>query len=247
MSDRERDLLRSLRDLATRVGPALAPVGHLELLRSITDTARALLGAAACSIALLDEDQEHLVFEVASGIGAEEVRGQRVPVDRGIAGWVVTTGQPIAIGDVQSDPRFAQDVAAATGYVPRVILAVPMETEDATIGVIEVLDPSRDAADMGVLSTFARQAALAIVGSRSFADLGRALFEAAARASDDGDLSRALDEVAAESPGDVADASRLAALLNELARMGPAEQRAGAGLLEQLIEYLRERDRGRPA
>ena len=38
------------------------------------------------------------------------------------------------------DPRFDREAAEATGYIPRSILAVPIETTDGVSGVIEVLD-----------------------------------------------------------------------------------------------------------
>jgi len=75
-------------------------------------------------------------------------------------------GQPIEIADVTRDPRFARDVAESTGYVPRAILAMPLETDRAMLGVIEDLDRRKDggsgARDMELLALFARQAALAI-------------------------------------------------------------------------------------
>jgi len=46
------ELLRELGDLATSLGPAVRPAGTDELLRSLTETARRLFGAAACSLAL---------------------------------------------------------------------------------------------------------------------------------------------------------------------------------------------------
>src|SRR4029453_17732384 len=123
MPDRSDRLLEQVAALAADLGPALAPVGQLELLRSITAAARELFDPAACSLALLDEAQETLIFHVASGADSEEVVGQRVPVNRGIAGWVVSSGQPVAVADVAADPRFAAAVAEATGDLPRSGLA----------------------------------------------------------------------------------------------------------------------------
>ena len=142
--DRSFEMLQDLARTATDLGPALAPAGHEELLRSITEAAKNIFEAAACSLALLDDAQEELTFYVASGAGAEDVIGMRVPVGQGIAGWVVSSGQPIEIADVTRDPRFARDVAETTGYVPRAILAMPLETERAMLGVIEVLDRRAD-------------------------------------------------------------------------------------------------------
>ena len=245
--DRSRDLLEELARVAADLGPALAPAGHEELLRSITSAARSLFQAAACSLALLDDKQEELTFYVASGAGSEDVVGMRVPVGEGIAGWVVTSGQPIAISDVTRDPRFAKDVAETTGYVPRSILAMPLETERQMIGVIEVLDRRMDGAegpqDMEVLALFAQQAALAIENSRVFSDLGRALFEAAGVAADGSDLSEALERVARDAPRPSADLAELAAHFNELGRLGPDERQAATHLVGEFLSYVRARGR----
>jgi GAF domain-containing protein len=246
MPDRHEGLLGQVAALAADLGPALAPVGHLELLRSITAAARELFDAAACSLALLDEAQETLTFHVATGAGAEEVVGQRVPVDRGIAGWVVSSGQPVAVADVARDPRFAADVAEATGYVPRSVLAMPLQTEREMLGVIELLDQRADGPagrrDMELLGLFARQAALAIEASRVFSALGQALFQALGQAAGDGrdpDLAAALDDLARRAPGPDPDLADLAAAFAELGQAGEAERAAATRLVREFLAYVR--------
>jgi GAF domain-containing protein len=242
-----RDLLGQVAQLADDLGPALAPAGHDELLASITTAAMQIFEAGACSIALLDG--EELVFHVASGSGDESVKGMHMPASRGIAGWVVHSGQPIAIENVESDPRFAADVARRTGYVPRSILAMPLETDRDIIGVISVLDRRSSGAgggarDMELLGLFARQAALAIENSRAFNELGRALFRALALASGDGGLGGALEQIAGETGGPNAEMARLAACFHEIALAGPEERAAAVGLLTELLGYVRRRSNG---
>jgi signal transduction protein with GAF and PtsI domain len=140
-----------------------------ELQAGVSAT-RALFGAAACSCALAAEDGAALRFVAADGVGAAEIIGVTLPVGRGIAGWVALTGQPIAVGDVTRDERFARDIAEATEYVPTSILAAPLLTpEGETIGVIEVLDPLRTddlSALGGQRGTGAELAALTVVASQ---------------------------------------------------------------------------------
>jgi GAF domain-containing protein len=250
MPDRPEPLLEQVAALAADLGPALAPVGQLELLRSITSAARELFDAAACSLALLDEAQETLTFHVASGAGAEAVVGQRVPVDRGIAGWVVSSGQPVAVADVARDPRFAADVAETTGYVPRSVLAMPLQTERELLGVIELLDQRADAPagrrDMELLGLFAGQAALAIETSRVFSSLGQALFQAVgAAAGGDRDLASALDDLARRSPGPTAELAELAGVFARLGQAGAAERAAATRLVREFLAYAG--GSGRPA
>ncbi|MGY1717258.1 GAF domain-containing protein [Geodermatophilus sp. SYSU D01106] len=137
------------------------------LLTSLTDLGRRTFGAAACSLAVLEDDDEHLRFRAASGAGAEEVLGLRLPVSRGIAGWVVSSGQPIVVSDVRADPRFAVDVAESTGYVPQVILAAPLTAGGEPLGVVEVLDPDSGLGDgsLELLAALAAHAALAVAAT----------------------------------------------------------------------------------
>jgi GAF domain-containing protein len=131
---------------------------------SIVELGRRVFGAAACSLAVIEPDDEHLVFRAGCGAGADQVIGVRLPVARGIAGWVVSSGQPIAVRDVRTDPRFAADVAESTGYVPRSILAAPLTALGEPVGVLEVLDrtSAEDGEDMELLALLAAQAALAV-------------------------------------------------------------------------------------
>jgi len=118
MPDRPERLLEQVAALAADLGPALAPVGQLELLRSITAAARELFDAAACSLAPARRGPGDPDLPRRLRGRGQEVVGRRIPVDRGIAGWVVSSGQPVAVADVAADPRFAADVAEVTGYVP---------------------------------------------------------------------------------------------------------------------------------
>jgi signal transduction protein with GAF and PtsI domain len=131
-------------------------------LQRLVNDAREDFRAAACSLAVLDEEAGELTYRVASGAGAAAIVGVRLPVTRGIAGWVAASGQPIAVSDLASDPRHAADVAASTSYVPTTLLVVPVLTEDGVLGVLSVLDrdTSRPAAehDMELAASYATRA-----------------------------------------------------------------------------------------
>jgi GAF domain-containing protein len=139
---------------------------HRALLGSIVDVARAIFGARAASVFLLDEEADELVFEAVSGEGADDLVGKRFPSSTGLAGWVLVTRQPLVLDDTQSDARFGREAAESTGYVPDRIMAVPLLHEEEALGVLEVLDPPAGArdplADMELLSLFAGQAAIAL-------------------------------------------------------------------------------------
>jgi GAF domain-containing protein len=239
------ELLRELGDLATSLGPAVRPAGTDELLRSLTETARQLFGAAACSLALLSEDESELIYTVAAGEGADDVTGMRISSSLGIAGWVVQSGQPIAVSDLASDSRFARDTAERTGYVPQAILAVPIETPQRMLGVISLLD--RDSRrpgaeqDMALLSLFADQAALALASVEAFSAMGRVLLDALAEASAGQDLVIALRQAAASLPAADPGLAGLAATFAALARRGDAERQLALAVLADVRQYVERR------
>jgi GAF domain-containing protein len=155
-------------DLRAAVGAGVlsAEEDYRALLQSIVEVARAIFGARASSIFLLDEATDELVFTAVAGEGAGSLVGTRLPSSAGIVGWVLVTRQPLVLEDVASDPRFARDTAEATGYVPKALMSVPLLHDEDALGVLQVLDRSEPArftlAEMDVLSLFANQAAIAL-------------------------------------------------------------------------------------
>jgi GAF domain-containing protein len=121
----------------------------------------------------------------------------------GIAGWVLVTRQPLVIEDVRADPRFAQDVAEDTGYVPKGIMAVPLLHQERSLGVLEVLDRPANAAftlaEMDLLGLFANQAAIALDLTQRSRRAGEALEGADPAYAAVAQVARRLDEMGADS------------------------------------------------
>jgi GAF domain-containing protein len=90
----------------------------------------------------------------------------RFPAGNGIAGWVLTTRQPLVVDDLTSDTRWSRSQAESTGYVPKSMMAVPLLVEERALGVLEVLDrPSESRVklrEVDLLGLFANQAAIAL-------------------------------------------------------------------------------------
>ena len=153
-------------EAAVAAGVLAAEDEHRRLLQSIVEVARAIFRARASSIFLLDEAADELVFEAVAGEGSEALVGTRIPSSTGIAGWVLVTRQPLVLDDVQSDPRFAREVAEKTGYVPNGLMAVPLLAEERALGVLQVLDRPQSSRfslqEMELLGLFASQAAIAL-------------------------------------------------------------------------------------
>src|SRR5436309_7279479 len=90
----------------------------------------------------------------------------RVPVGRGLTGWVAANGIPIRTGDAQADPRGMVVGSGETG--PESMLVVPMAYEDRVHGVIVMSKLGRDQFtedDETTFSIFAGYAAQAMVNA----------------------------------------------------------------------------------
>jgi GAF domain-containing protein len=241
------EILREVGRLASDVGTAIRPQGLDDLFRALTELARRTFGAAGCSVAILDERTDELVFVAASGEGAERVVGMRLPSDEGLAGWAVSSGQPIAIQDVANDPRFQQSFAGQTGYIPGSIVAMPLSTAERTVGVIELLDATGSGYEqLETVELFGRIAAHALAIADVFSHLGRSLFTAAAATADGTELGEALAEAAGAGRSDYPELDELAAALHELEAAGEEERRLAVRVLGEVLRYARRRRRGGP-
>jgi GAF domain-containing protein len=250
--ERFAEEVRDALTLAAAAGEISSPVSHSRLLEMIVETAASVIPSRAASLFLVDEEADELVFEVALGPEAEEVRKFRVPLGHGIAGLVAVSGQPMAISDARSDPRQAADIAQSVGYTPGTILCVPLFYDDEVIGVLELLDregaPSYSAADMATLGLFANQAAVAIEQSRNQQNLAALLGEVLGslggvpehREEGLGEGARAFAAGVEESPSHRR-ALELASLVREISRAGEEETRACQMILRGFAEYLRSR------
>jgi GAF domain-containing protein len=250
--ERFAEELKDVLTLAATAGQISAPVTHSRLLQMIVATAASVIPSRAASLFLIDQETEELIFEVALGPEAEEVRKFRVPLGQGIAGLVAVSGQPMAISDASSDPRQAVDIAKSVGYTPGTILCVPLIHNEVVIGVLELLDregaPSYSAADMATSGLFANQAAVAIEQSRNQQRLAALLGEVLGslggvpdhQREGLGERARSFAAGTEEGPSHRR-ALELASLVREISRAGEEESRACQTILLGFAEYLRSR------
>ncbi len=245
-ADPLREQLKRLLQSIDASGRAVLPRLDQDLLTSIVEAAARIFGAAAASIALVDEDEQMLEFKVAYGAGSENIVGLRLSLDCGLAGYVAMTGQAMAVQNVQQDSRFDKDFAQTTGYLPRSILATPLFCGDQVIGVMEVLDKINASSfgmqDMEMLGLFARQAAMAIHLSQQVDGLEGALISGLRRLAQEqasGALLTALDEAEAAPKDETLQA--IAEQFQSISQLGEAEQAACLEILSAFQNYARSK------
>jgi GAF domain-containing protein len=231
------------------VGRRLSGDVETRLLQSIVDATVRLFDAEAASIALFEQDPDRLEFRVAAGERGAGAVGLTVPPTEGIAGFVYSTGQALALSDVANDPRFNRDAAEQTGYVPRSIAAAPLLDEHGTVGVLQVLDkrgsPTFSLRDMELLGVFAAQATVAIAAARVQRDTGRLLRTVLPQIEPDLDAD-AVDALvgAATRDLDADDESPFWRLVDQVARLRSLTDRETA-LLTDILDVVAAHARGR--
>jgi GAF domain-containing protein len=156
--------LDALVEVAVRAAAAerIAPPAGESALRAFADAAVAVFRVTAISIALHERTTDRLVFRAAAGPQGAGVIGLSIGAHDGIAGYVFSTGQALAVAEPEADPRFERSTAERTGYIPTSLLAVPLIDDAGIIGVMELLD-RRDSApfDLADIELATRMAAAA--------------------------------------------------------------------------------------
>ncbi|GAC1319564.1 MAG: hypothetical protein NVS2B16_03470 [Chloroflexota bacterium] len=236
--------LRQLIQLARIADLTTGDVSYRALLDSIVRAAGRIFDAGAASIALLDQGTNELVFEAATGSGSTDIVGLRFPAHQGIAGWVVMTGEPIAVSDVRRDPRFARDFAESTGYIPSSILAVPLLVKEEVEGVLEVLDKANASSfgldDMEMLTMFARSAALAVEQSRMARSVGNLVLRQLHHlAGERGKwaLVNATDSALNSTVGVTNEATAIAEVIHTLSQRGGRTTQLALEILQAMARY----------
>ncbi len=250
-NDREETLARQLKRLLLSIeasGQSVLSGSNDALLNSIVEAAAQIFGAGAASILLVNEEEQVLEFRVACGPVGQQLVGTKYPLDKGIAGYVVMTGQPIATSHVNQDARFDREFAQSTGYVPESILATPLLSGDRIIGVMEVLDKidasSFGMQDMELLGLFAKQAALAIDQAQQVRKIEQTLILglkrlASADPSQDSSEIVAVLEEGLQERDSMPDLLQLARLFGDISELGASERRACLQVLNVFADYRR--------
>jgi PAS domain S-box-containing protein len=115
-----------------------------EVLSTILEEVRQLLGVAACSAWLIDRETGEIVCRQATGPQGDLVRGWRLAPGQGIAGWVTTTGQGLIVADTHADERYFPQVDQITKLGIRSILSVPLCLKQDVLGTLQVVDTQID-------------------------------------------------------------------------------------------------------
>jgi sigma-B regulation protein RsbU (phosphoserine phosphatase) len=141
------------------------------LFQLIVDRATELMGATSGSVILVDKESGVLRIEAEKGLGEGVKEAMRLPIGRGITGWVAQEGKPVLVSDVREDPRYVE----ANPKV-RSEMAVPIKWGNEVVGVLN-LDHYEEAAfaqeDLELLDAFGNAAAVALKNAHILGEEGQ--------------------------------------------------------------------------
>jgi sigma-B regulation protein RsbU (phosphoserine phosphatase) len=124
-----------LRDIEAVTDAALSRLDEQELLRTLLERVKKVLGADTAAVLLLDRSGRYLVATAASGIEEEVRQGVRIPIGAGFAGRVAASAEPVILHQVDHTTvrnRLLVDRGIQT------LLGVPLLAGGKVIGVLHV-------------------------------------------------------------------------------------------------------------
>jgi len=166
--------LQQLRRLAETTALINSPQETEEVLNQVMETVIQLTQAERGYIVLKNPQSGELEFKVARGLSAEETAAGGRIVSWSVINMVVESGEPLLTVDAGADEQFSHSESIA-GFNLLSILAAPLKARDEVIGVAycdnRVMAGLFKENELGLLTSFGQQAAVAIENARLFEDI----------------------------------------------------------------------------
>ncbi len=213
-------------------------------LTKMLEISAAELNSEEASVLIRDGDDGGLRFLSAIGKVAEQLINLKVPPGKGIAGFVLSSGQPMAVSDVGEETSFYSEVDKTTGYSTQLILATPLSHNGEVIGVLEYInrrgDPPFEAftpAEMDRAASFAEVIA-SMVNAYETAKIFRDLGERMLTDGSVGDVSSVREWLRTlRDSADHKEMMELALMIREVASRGDAERVLCREMLESIVRF----------
>lgn len=213
-------------------------------IRALLEVSAAELGAGEASVLIRDGEEGDLRFLAATGEAAPKLLNLKVPAGKGIAGFVMSSGQPMAVSNVDEEANFYAEVDKETGYSTEMILATPLRHNEEMIGVLEYINRPGDPPyipfspdEMDKAAKFA-DAIASLVSAYESAKLFRDLGEKIVGTDDEMDITSVRQWLRdLRSSVEHREMMDLALLIRELAGRGDAERRICREILESVLRF----------
>ena len=161
----------SLMLLLDKVEELDQPMSFEELLNELMEASRHIMKTEASSLMLLDEEEEELHVILPTGPVKEEIRGKRIPKNKGFGGWVVQHKMPLIVNDVSEQSELFGGELSENFKTRNLICAPLLDNEFNVLGVIQAVNrygsSGFEEEDLAVFQALAKHAARAIERHRS--------------------------------------------------------------------------------
>ena len=215
-----------------------------ESIKSFLQLTAQQMNSEEASVIVRDGDEGDLKFLTAIGKVADHLLKLKIPAGKGIAGFVFSSGQPMAVADVGEEESFYAEVDKKTGYSTQTILATPLNHNGEIIGVLEYVNRIGEAPFEAFTPDEMDQAALyaeavasmvnAYETSKIFTGMGNKILSI----ENEVELSEVRDWLHNLRDSDEhRDLLDLAVLVREIARRGDAEREMCREVLEAVLKY----------
>jgi signal transduction protein with GAF and PtsI domain len=244
-SDRLRRLIETV-DLANML---TSPI--IDSIRNLLETSATVIGSGEASVLVRDGTEGDLKFLTAIGEVADQLLELKIPAGKGIAGFVLSSGQPMAVADAVGETTFYAEVDKRTGYSTQTILATPLRYDGDVIGVLEYVnrrgDPPFEAFtpdEMDKAAVYA-DAIASLINAYNAAKLFRDFSDKVITSDSElgmADIREWLSSI--RESGDHHQRMELAVMLREIAERGDAERQLCRDLLEAILRFANSKDEG---
>lgn len=213
-------------------------------IENLLKISAAEINSEEASVLIRDGDAGDLLFLAAIGKVAEHLKTLKIPAGKGIAGFVFSSGQPMALTDVGEEDTFYAEVDQETGYSTQTILAAPLRYDGEIIGVLEYVNRVGEppfepftSAEMDKVALFA-EAIASLVNAYESAKLFRDLTDKMLSQPEKmrfEELRRWLADL--RETTDHKEMLDLAVTVRELAGRGAAERKLCKEVLESILRF----------
>ena len=202
------------------------------------------MNSEEASVLVRDGDEGDLKFLTAIGKVADHLIQLKIPAGKGIAGFVFSSGQPMAVADAGEEESFYAEVDKKTGYSTQTILATPLNHNGEIIGVLEYInrigEPPFEAFtpdEMDQAALYAEAVASMVNAyetTKIFTGIGNKILSI----ENEVELSEVRDWLHNLRDSDEhRDLLDLAVLVREIARRGDSEREMCREVLEAVLKY----------
>ncbi len=202
------------------------------------------MNSEEASVLIREGDHGDLRFLSAIGKVAEQLINLHVPAGKGIAGFVFSSGQPMAVADAGEEETFYAEVDRQTGYSTQTILATPLRHNGEVIGVLEYVnrigEPPYEAftpIEMDKAALFA-EAVASLINAYEAAKLFRELGEKMINGATDAKFDEVREWLKGlRSAPEHKEMLDLAILIREIGSRGEAEREMCREVLEAVVRF----------